>query len=797
MMSRSRVGRVLRALAPPSLAFALSIPAAAATFSVTNTNDSGAGSLRQAITDANGAGAGPHSVTFNITGSGVHAIALASAVPTITVPSGGLTIDGTTQPGYAGTPVIAVTCSSNFSGFDFAGSEGTIKGLSIGGCQTAVGSGFATGPIVVKACHIGVDAAGTTAVPNGAGIQVATVTVNIGGPSAADRNIISGNSSDGINLNGGVGTIQNNYIGTDVTGTVAIPNGSGITLAGAGGAGILIGGPGVGNVISGNTGNGIGNNGEAAVTVQGNMIGTDATGFVAIPNAVGISSANASGLKIGGTLVGQGNLVSGNGYGMMLFGDGATIQGNWVGVDGSHITALPNTHAGIQLQSSGSPASPNIIGTSSPGATGGNLVAWNGGEGIVLVGGTRNTMRGNSIYFNGALGISLGGLTTPLPDDPGDADDFLPNGGQNYPIIASATQVGSDLHILGTLNSTASTTFDLDFYENDACSRFPFDYDQGRMWIGTAQVTTDGSNLAPIDVTLPGVILLEPGARISVTATDPNGNTSEFSQRLVLSTTPRFGNPIGGDPLNASGMLFENGATVTIGGVAAPNVDVHGPTSITFNAPALPPGTINDITVTDPSGIFGTLPRGYVSMFADVTGGNPFESYIASLVANGLTAGCGGSDYCPTSSVTRRQMAVFLLKGKYGLCYTPPPCTGTVFGDVPCTGSAFDPWIEALAALQITGGCGGGNYCPTNPVLRQQMAAFLLKAEFDAGYVPPACSNPFFDDVPCSSPFATWIYDLAARGITGGCTNVTYCPLDPVLRQQMAVFLVKTFSLPL
>jgi hypothetical protein len=778
-------------------AAALSAAAAAATFTVTNTNDSGAGSLRQAITDANGAGAGPHTVTFNITGSGVHAIALASAPPSITVPSGGVTIDGTTQPGYAGTPVIALTCSSNFAGFDFSGSEGTIKGLSIGGCQTAVTSGLATGPIVVKACHIGVDAAGTTAVPNGAGIQVATVTVNIGGPSAADRNVISGNSSDGINLNGGVGTIQNNYIGTDVTGTVAIPNGSGITLAGAGGAGLLIGGAGGGNLISGNTGNGIGNNGEANVTIQGNMIGTDATGELAIPNAVGISSANSTGLKIGGTLVGQGNLVSGNGYGMMLFADGVLVQSNFVGVDGSHFVALPNTHAGIQIQSSGSPAAPNIIGAASPGGPGANQIAYNAGEGIVVVGGTRNTMRGNSIYLNNALGISLGGLTTPLPDDPGDADGYLINGGQNYPIIASATQVGSDLHILGTLNSHASTTFDVDFYESPACSRLPFDFNQGQIWIGSTQVTTDGSNLAAIDVTLPGVTLLEPGARVSATATDPNGNTSEFSQRLVLSTTPRFGDPIGGAALSANGMLFEDGATVTIGGIAAPNVHVDGNTVVTFNAPALPAGTINDVTVTDPSGITGTLPRGYVSMFGDVSSSNTFEGYIASLVSNGLTAGCGGNDYCPVNSVTRQQMAVFLLKGKYGLCYTPPPCNGAHFLDVPCQGSPFDPWIEALADLQITGGCGGGNYCPTNPVLRQQMAVFLLKADLDSTYVPPACSNAFFDDVPCDSPFATWIYDLAARGITGGCSNVAYCPVDPVLRQQMAVFLVKTFSLPL
>jgi hypothetical protein len=260
-----------------------------------------------------------------------------------------------------------------------------------------------------------------------------------------------------------------------------------------------------------------------------------------------------------------------------------------------------------------------------------------------------------------------------------------------------------------------------------------------------------------------------------------------------VGTSPRYGAAAAGAPIAADGMLFEDGATVTVGGAAATNVIVSGNTSLQFNAPALPAGSINDVTVTNPSGLFGTMWRAYVSMFADV---NAFNLYIASLVANGLTVGCGGPNYCPTASVTRQQMAVFLLRGKFGLCYTPPPCTGTVFGDVACQGSPFDPWIEALAGLNITGGCGGGNYCPTDPVKRQQMAVFLLKALEGSDYVPPVCSNPTFGDVPCSNPFADWIYDLAARGITGGCAGGNYCPLDPVLRQQMAVFLVKTFNLP-
>jgi hypothetical protein len=138
-------------------------------------------------------------------------------------------------------------------------------------------------------------------------------------------------------------------------------------------------------------------------------------------------------------------------------------------------------------------------------------------------------------------------------------------------------------------------------------------------------------------------------------------------------------------------------------------------------------------------------------------------------------------------------MAVFLLKAKNGLCYVPPPCTG-IFPDVPCP-STFANWIEALSTAGITGGCGGGNYCPTSPVLRQQMAVFLLKTEHGSSYVPPEC-NGDFGDVPCPSQFADWIEQLAAENITGGCGGGNYCPSQAVRRDQMAAFLYNTFDLP-
>ena len=170
-----------------------------------------------------------------------------------------------------------------------------------------------------------------------------------------------------------------------------------------------------------------------------------------------------------------------------------------------------------------------------------------------------------------------------------------------------------------------------------------------------------------------------------------------------------------------------------------------------------------------------------------------FYSNVTTLVTNAITAGIGGGLYGVDQPTLRQQMAVFLLKAKYGICYVPPGCTG-VFPDVPCP-STFANWIEDLAAKGITGGCGGGNYCPQNPVRRDQMAVFLLKAKYGSSYVPPECTG-VFPDVPCPSQFADWIEQLAAEQITGGCGGGDYCPLNNNTRGQMAVFIVKTFNLP-
>jgi hypothetical protein len=181
--------------------------------------------------------------------------------------------------------------------------------------------------------------------------------------------------------------------------------------------------------------------------------------------------------------------------------------------------------------------------------------------------------------------------------------------------------------------------------------------------------------------------------------------------------------------------------------------------------------------------------------FADVPASHGFYPAIETLLHNGVTAGCTASSYCPSAPVTRAQMSVFLMKGKLGRAYLPPPASGTVFADVPA-GAFAAVWIEDLADSGISAGCGGGLFCPISAVTRAQMAVFLLKAKHGSAYVPPPATGVFLD-VPPQDAFAPWIERLAAEGVTAGCGGGYYCPGNAVTRGQMAVFLTKTFGLRL
>jgi hypothetical protein len=201
-------------------------------------------------------------------------------------------------------------------------------------------------------------------------------------------------------------------------------------------------------------------------------------------------------------------------------------------------------------------------------------------------------------------------------------------------------------------------------------------------------------------------------------------------------------------------------------------------------------------TLSNGAAVAWTLHIG--ASFPDVPSSSQFYVPIENLFHHGVTAGCGQGNYCPDIPITRAQMAVFLLKGEHGGSYVPPACSGTVFADVPCPGGLFVDWVNQLTVEGITGGCGAGNYCPTQPVTRGQMSVFLLKGEHGGAYVPPACSATLFTDVVCpGAQFVDFVNELALEGISGGCGGGLFCPLTATSRGQMAAFFVKAFFLQL
>jgi parallel beta-helix repeat protein len=176
--------------------------------------------------------------------------------------------------------------------------------------------------------------------------------------------------------------------------------------------------------------------------------------------------------------------------------------------------------------------------------------------------------------------------------------------------------------------------------------------------------------------------------------------------------------------------------------------------------------------------------------FTDVPPTHLFYTEISKIYARGITIGCAAASYCPDQVVTREQMAAFIIRSLGD--FNPPTPAAQRFLDVPSS-NPFYAFIDEMAARQITLGCGGGNYCPGSPVLREQMAAFIIRAlgEFD----PPAPPTQRFLDVPSSNVFYNFIDRMAVLNITLGCGGGNYCPSQSVTRGQMAAFLVRAFDL--
>ncbi|MFT3894964.1 MAG: CSLREA domain-containing protein [Anaerolineales bacterium] len=284
----------------------------------------------------------------------------------------------------------------------------------------------------------------------------------------------------------------------------------------------------IGNIVSGNRSDAISlyHSGTTGNILQGNYIGTDVSGTVALPNtsaAIWIGEG-ASNTLIGGVEHGQGNLISGNTGDAISINNaettGTIIQGNFIGTDVAGTAPIPNQSNGIVLVSG---THDNLIGGTEAGA--GNTVAFNHGVGIVYGdAGIGNAVLSNSIFSNRWLGIDLGSdyitYNDPLDQDAG------PNNLQNFPVITAVIRMGTSTMIQGLLASTPGTKFRLEFFSNETCD--PSGFGEGKTFLGSADVRTNPAGTAHFKVNLP--ISLPPGAFVTSTATDQAGNTSEFSR---------------------------------------------------------------------------------------------------------------------------------------------------------------------------------------------------------------------------------------------------------------------------
>ena len=503
--------------------------------------DDGTGSctLRAAIQQAN-ALSGLNTIAFDIPGAGARTIRPTSALPGIADP---VVIDGYTQAGArpntnpittGSNAVLMIELDGSLAGL---GSDGlhitagnsTVRGLAINRFD---GNGILlemNGGNFIEGNFIGTNVTGIASLGNwGDGVSVLTPANVIGGTGAGRGNVISGNEQDGVAVVGGSATgnlMEGNCIGTDLTGTVALGNGG---QSGFENLGIRVGSLASNNVvrrnvISGNVDGGLSiDNGAFRNTVIGNLIGTRTSGTSGLGNGI-------KGLIIQSgahdNLV-HGNVISSNlGAGVIIFSQGATgniIRGNSIGTDITGAVGLANSSGGVLISGG---ASDNTIGGTADAA--GNTITFNSGDGVRVVSGTGDVILGNRIFSNSGLGIDLGtnGVT---PNDTGDADTGA-NNLQNFPVLTSATRDASTT-IGGTLNSTANTEFRIEFFSNATCD--PSGHGEGEQFLGFTMATTGGTGDVSFTVTLPATVPV--GQFITATATGPNNNTSEFSQCQVV-----------------------------------------------------------------------------------------------------------------------------------------------------------------------------------------------------------------------------------------------------------------------
>jgi len=467
---------------------------------VVNTNDTGQGSLRQFVTNANALGngglaqagrpAGNESAIFMISNGtsapglraslnyfsgGVATFSPATTLPTITDPA---VLDAQTQPGWTSAPILVLAGNAGAgSGLTITAGSSTVRGFVINGFSAGGAAGISisgAGGNTIEGNYVGTDAAGAASVQNYNGIFIDDSDGNfIGGSAISQRNVLSGNRWNGIRLD------------PDTSGT----------------------------------------------TIRGNYIGVNAAGTAAVPNALGVYFWQAPNNTVGGTAPGEGNVVSGNSqmgiYLVYAEASGNVIQGNTVGLNAARTAAVPNGAHGVEICCSGNGGSNNTIGGLAAGAA--NVISGNGRLGVHIQAGTGNGILGNPIYGNGWIGIDLGNDNVTLNN--GTKNGSLPNSDMDFPVFTSTVLNGSTLTLSGYVGDAPNDT---DF-ANARVEIFKSDndgsgYGEGQTYLGF--VTTDASGNFSGSMTVSG---LSAGDRITGTATDVSNNTSEFGGNAVVA----------------------------------------------------------------------------------------------------------------------------------------------------------------------------------------------------------------------------------------------------------------------
>jgi CSLREA domain-containing protein len=562
------------------------ISRAAATFVVTTTKDENGAcdascSLREAIVAANATpdldtiefaiptsdpGFQPGTGTWLIVPKGVE-------YPVITAP---VTIDGRTQPGWAGAPLIELSgegLSEDRVGLDLSASTSVIRGLIVSDWsafrengESFCGCGISlvgANNSIIEGNYVGTDATGLQAKPNGQnGIAIISGSNNlVGGTTAEARNVVSGNR-DGFFFDVAVGTFissgttdntfAGNYLGVDRTGYNALPNLHAVLLNSGNNT---VGGtdPGSGNVIAGNAGDMV-SIFEAGVSADGNkvlrnFVGIDAAGTKAFDEGFGygVASTDADGTVVGSP--GNGNVIAGNDYGVLIKFEahrstsGHLVQGNTIGLDALG-RPLGNGGPGVRLD--------NVFDATIGGTGNGeaNVIAHNSGPGVLVnfvatcsscttgtLRSNQNRILSNAIFDNTGRGIDLAsaafgdGVTA---NDGTDADTGA-NDLLNWPVLTSASSTAStatvDVQAL-TQGPASGQPYLLQFFASPSCDTVGGN-GEGRIFLAGQSASANGNPVvANLAVPIPN------GYVVTATATDSLGNTSELSNCVTASGGP-------------------------------------------------------------------------------------------------------------------------------------------------------------------------------------------------------------------------------------------------------------------